>query len=400
MVRLGPWAQVKKSHLRLAGRDLPIGQQIARWGSTPAGRTGPPIHLTAPLDLDDPGLILPRLRLSQPKQPESVLQPGRRVSFAQLDEEQRWVYWDWLARRERMAGVGYAYLYLYGLEAGLFGRQPATARAEIRRMFSECQDAAFQAQAAFDVALGAWLIRDAEAFAWSIEHLAWDGPYAGVMLWLQAKLRLEIAPRQILSLSPTCGYTPHTPPGSPLDECVQIGLAAFEENAGVPLLEHFALSLAGQEQALEIRLANPAARFSLPAVDLLVHEPFRQAVSRLAALADREAGAFQPSSPGPGGDDDSAPPGRKGREWYAAIEFGESASEQLGRVVAFAQKQAGYRKLLDEKRQLVHRVIFGRRELRQFWQLLDMVRTWKSTRVYVNGEERDPAHVWPYRPLE
>ncbi len=399
MAKLGPWAQVKKSHVRLAGRDLSIGQLIAAWGSTPAGRQGPPIQLTAPLDLDDPGLILPRLRLSQPKRPQDVPQPGRRVSFAQLDEEQRWVYLDWLMRREQMAGLGYAYLYLYGLEAGLFDRQPAVICTEIQRVFSECQDAAFQAQAAFDVALGAWLIRDADAFAWSIERLAWDGPYAGSLLWMQASLGLEAAPRQLLSLSPVCGYVPQTPPGGPLDECVQIGLVAFEENVGHSLLKHFVRPLAGQVMPLEIRLANPAARFSLPAVDLLAHEPFRQAISDIVTMADREAEASQSPPPGLAGDE-STPAGRKERDWYAVIEFGESASEQFGQVVAFAQKQAGYRKLLDEKRQLVHRVIFNRRDLRQFWQLLDKVRAWKSTCVYVNGEERDPAHVWPYRPLE
>lgn len=399
MVKFGPWAQVKKSRLRLAGRDLPIGRQIAGWGDTPAGQKGPLIQLTAPLDLDDPGLILPRLRLSKPNQPEAVPQPPRRVSFAQLDEEQRWVYLDWLTRRGHPPGLGYVYLYLYGLEAELFGRKPATAHAEIQLLFSECQDAAFRAQAAFDVALGAWMYHTADAFARFIAHLAWDGPYAGALLWMQAREGLELAPPQLLSLSPACGYIPRTPPGGPLDECVQIGLANFEESAGAPLLKHFAAQLVPQERPLEIRLANPAARFSLPAVDLLAHEPFRQAVSCLMALADREAGTVQPSPSTPAGVE-PAPAGRKGREWYVMVEFGESASEQFGRAVAFAQKQAGYRRLLDEKRQLVHRVIFGRQELHQFWQLLTWVHGWKSTRVYINGEERSSAHVWFDRRLE
>ncbi|MBN1887795.1 MAG: TerB N-terminal domain-containing protein [Thermoflexales bacterium] len=392
MAKLGPWAQIKKSHVRLAGRDLPIGQLVAAWGNTPAGREGPPVQLTAP-DVDDPGLILPRLRLSQPKWPEDVPQPPRRVSFAQLDEGQRWVYLDWLTRREGLPGLGYAYLYLYGLEAGLFGRQPAAACTEIQRVFDECQDTVFQAQAAFDVALGGWLMSNADFFAWTVSRMAWDGPYAGFLLWLQARLGLGLTPHQILSLSPACGCTPPTRPGERLGECVQIGLSAFEENAGVPLLQHFVQALAGQEQPLEIRLANPAARFSLPAVDLLAHEPFQQAVRDLVAMAGREADASNLPAPDLA-EGQAAPASQQGREWYAVIEFDDPPSSYLDRIVTFAQKQPGYSKLLDEKRRLVHRVIFGRAQTRSFWQLLNMVRSWKSTRVYVNGEERDPAHVW------
>lgn len=393
-VTLGAWAQVEDSLLRIAGRDLAIAQQIARWVSE--NENSLPVQFVVSEAADDPGLILPRLRVRQPDRQYGAL-PARRPSFAQLDEQQRWVYLDWLTRRERLPGIGYAYLYLYGLEAGLFDSCAARCCAEIQWLAAQCDDAEFQAQAAVDAALGAWLTQSADVFAWAMNRLAWDGPYAGALLWMQAALGLDLAPRQLMALSPACGYMPQAGQDL-LEPYVQVGLRAHLESQGAPWLGH--LENHPDRWPVDMRLANPAARFTLFIPDAMTAS-FRQAVSGLVALADREARARRVAQKEPDAGGAEAAEGKGGgREWYVVIEFGESLSEQFAQAVALAKKQPGYTRLLDEKRALVHRVIFRRKDLRQFWALLDLVRLWKTARVYVNGQERDASQLWPHTSLE
>jgi hypothetical protein len=52
--------------------------------------------------------------------------------------------------------------------------------------------------------------------------------------------------------------------------------------------------------------------------------------------------------------------------------------------------------IMDETRQIVHRISYQKRHMRQFWRLWDYVQNWSSTRVYLNGQEMEKWKVWPY----
>ena len=84
--------------------------------------------------------------------------------------------------------------------------------------------------------------------------------------------------------------------------------------------------------------------------------------------------------------------------WHLILEFGHSRSEFFEFALELAQRVESYTQIADENRKLIHRVIFKKRELRQFWRLWDYVQSWSSTQVFLNGEELQKWKIYPYSP--
>ena len=85
-------------------------------------------------------------------------------------------------------------------------------------------------------------------------------------------------------------------------------------------------------------------------------------------------------------------------EWLLVLEFGQSRSDYFDYALAQARKRPGFAQLMDEKRQLVYRVAYRKRELRHFWRLWEYAQNWSSTHVYLNGRELSKWQVWRYSP--
>jgi hypothetical protein len=88
--------------------------------------------------------------------------------------------------------------------------------------------------------------------------------------------------------------------------------------------------------------------------------------------------------------------GKAANGWLLILEFGQTRSDFFELILEYAQRQPGFRQLLDEQRKIVYRVHFRRGDMTRFWRLWDYVQGWTSTRVYVNGRELSKSQVWPY----
>ncbi len=135
--------------------------------------------------------------------------------------------------------------------------------------------------------------------------------------------------------------------------------------------------------------------------DLRVALPQPKVRSRLEPLAadllrdvrhQPPAPVYTPTAADPG----PAPETPTKSEWQLVLEFSESRSTFYDYVIFQAQKQPGYRMIMDESRQLVHQIFYPKRNLRQFWRLWEYVQNWSTTKVYVNGQELEKWKIWPY----
>ena len=86
------------------------------------------------------------------------------------------------------------------------------------------------------------------------------------------------------------------------------------------------------------------------------------------------------------------------KEWLLVLEFSQSRSDYFEYVLAQARKRPGFAQLMDEKRQLVYRVVYRKREMRHFWRLWEYAQNWSSTRVYLHGRELKKWQLWRYSP--
>lgn len=70
--------------------------------------------------IDEPSLVDPAFRISKPQNKEMVKKLSQFPSYAEMSPEQRWCYIDFLASdRSACSDIGYAFVYLYGLERRL-----------------------------------------------------------------------------------------------------------------------------------------------------------------------------------------------------------------------------------------------------------------------------------------
>jgi len=81
-----------------------------------------------------------------------------------------------------------------------------------------------------------------------------------------------------------------------------------------------------------------------------------------------------------------APAAWRQHEWYVVTEFERTPSVNFRRAVELAQTHAGFAALMDERNILIYRNIYRKEELLQFQALLKLIKNWKGTKLYLNGE--------------
>ncbi len=387
------WDTLNLPFLRFAGRHLPAAQQLLRacqdhhWPIEPLPRPF--------LSMEDTALIDRDLPLSPPRSPELVPSPGYRPTFRGLTPEQRWIYFDWLQHHAEAPQIGYGYLYVMMLEAALFDEHALAALAELQWMVEGVRAPSVHEFSMLSLAFGAWLHRQTQIFHWLIPQQVMLAFFANPMLSFQSDLQIPLSATQAVQLATMVGHT-WSNWARQHPEAVEAAVADELAGGEHRFLANCTDRLVGQSHKGEVRMLNLGLAVYVEFYNYTADEHFRHGLREILRLGERAAqlgGHFAPR-PVPA----AQPLHWVDRGWYLVLEFGETTSDKLDRVLRVARRHPGYVKLLDENRQIVHRVLYRRRELDLFWSLFERVRTWKSTRVFVNGNPIGTDYLWPGSP--
>ncbi|MBI3958647.1 MAG: hypothetical protein HY328_07545 [Chloroflexi bacterium] len=401
------WSRHCNPHVRIAGRDASAGAVVAAASQREDVRfslLSHPLHTRN----DDYAQIDAGLPLA--RDDAAVADPLPHTSYAGMNPMQRRRFANWLTAPEVAAPVAFRRLYLAWLETALF-EEERRAGATIE-LFSLLTAGGWRAESALaqTALLAAWLAQDGALIAQAI-----------------SQGRLSLA-----ALTVAAGWLAHL--GEPLDAACAVALArgwnlhapaldSFDPENDGGLLQLRISSLASTLGADALAWALAQSRASPTGTDgkedtqgveragewlpwHSVHRNVRLLLPQFnlrAALEPRLADIFaglpvaaaqpHPEADGSAPADVAAAPQT---EWYLILEFGNSRSQHYDYVTHLARKQTGYQLLMDETRQLIHRVRFRKRHMRHFWRLWAYVENWSSTRVYVNGEEIQKWNVFPY----
>ena len=84
------------------------------------------------------------------------------------------------------------------------------------------------------------------------------------------------------------------------------------------------------------------------------------------------------------------------RGWYLTLEFSTSGSSNFEKALELARSHPGFSAIVDnDYGGIVFRVIYRRESLEGFWTLWEMVKQWRSVKIYLKGDEVSPQDVEP-----
>lgn len=385
------WDELALPFLRIRGRNLPAAQQV-RHACREQSFAITPLDYNAP----DQTMIDPALPLQEPGNAQGAPDPGYRPAFSTLSAEQRWVFWNWLRTHEDNVPVGYAILYLQHLEAALFDAHAEAALAEMRWLFSHHRALSVRESTAHAMAVGAWLHRQPDLYAWIINQVGSGSWNLEVLLSLQNDLGVPLSAVQVIRLGQFFRHS-WSAWAKQHEREVEQAVVAELATAGQSILSQQVDALRAEQRTAQVQLVNPGIRFLVQAVDVWNSPAFQRAIKDLLESSARSAqlgGHFTSRSFAA----TAKPTQWVDRGWYLILEFGESSSEKLDRVVAIARRHPGFIRLLDENREIVYRNVYRHRDLSRFWTLFERVRNWKSTRVFINGNPVRTDELWPGAP--
>jgi hypothetical protein len=331
----------------------------------------------------------------------------------------RWrgAYLAWLDQPTDPAPAAFQHLYVATLELGLFEGKRKFLKYQ-RELIKLDVSAAWQGNEALDraILLSFWLQQDGDALLHWLETVAVTPTVFTLALGC-----LSLLPKPLPStlLSPLLVAWNLTNPAL-AEGVIQMRYATLLASleVGEPLA--FALSKLDESAKSPIpwRCSHRDLRIALPQpnlrpileplfAELVVSIELDSSLQAESALAQskKEDGvqteklhsALRKKSSS-GQTDSAAAAGSANSEWHTILEFGHSRSTYYNLAVELAQKQEGYLALMDENRQIIHRVRFRKGKLRPFWRLWDWVQNWPTTHVYVKGKELDRRAVWHYSP--
>ncbi|MEZ4866835.1 MAG: hypothetical protein R3C14_36275 [Caldilineaceae bacterium] len=345
--------------------------------------------------------------------------------YAGFTPYQRQQLLQWLADPRQPAHAAYRQFYLAHLEVGLFDPEVADqVQAELRRLQATPSWQQHEGLARVSL-LACWLAQDGAAIC---EWLATRPPTPacfGLLLGAQALLNTPLNAAQLAPILEGWRLVGRAPSSAML--ALRLSSLATTLNQE-PL--HYALAQQAEtaRQPRPWRCLHRDLRLALPQLDLRsVLEPLLRDLLSMpvttptatgtsatpedkAPTAGNTASNNAASSDAYEDDDEEAVedvmPRPNGRQedgwqhegWQLVLEFGESRADTFAFVIKRAQQLPGYLPLMDENRQLVHRVYFRKSELRRFWSLWDHTQGWSSTKVFVNGKELRKWDIYPYSP--
>jgi hypothetical protein len=350
---------------------------------------------------------------------DAAAPPPVNTGYAGLTVAQRGFFYQWTIDPTAPAADGYQRLYLAHVEMALLNEDLASAAR--RNLLKLLQTEAWSASIELTrtALLAGWLAQDGRYLAQVLAHGTLSPALMGVGLGWQALLEVPLHAAELLnaqriwrsggtatsstvpdvdviqlnidSLRATLGADPLR---YALDRIIEAQPTPEAEKRaeGLCLLDHWRGPWEGWRCAhrdLHIQLPQPNLRPHLASLltELLQNSPTTLPPSLPVEISTDEE---DNSTEADDGVDSTTP------NWYLVLEFSESRSQFYDYAVFQAQKQPNYRMLMDENRQLVHRLIYQKRQMRQFWRLWDYVQNWSTTKVYLNGQELEKWKIWPY----
>lgn len=369
--------------IRRTGHDMPAAEVVA----VAAERLASIVQVAARSGADhyDYVQIDDGLQIDLHPNPNGT-QPPPAAGYAALNPQQRGQFLRWLDEPAAAAPATFCQLYLAQLEVNLLegGAKAAPSLHEARRL---ARTPAWFGHEGLGrtVLLGYWLAQDGAGLADWLSEGALSPSLAGVGLGCQALLGAPLRAEQLGSILASWS----------LARCSEdltlwrLRLRSLTTNLAREPLE-FALAQLGEEAARPRpwRTNHRDIRLAFPQPDLRpLLEPY---------LAEALAQGGSPAEPTPAVAEQAETITAEALGWHLILEFGQSRSELFQFALTIAQRQPGFRQLLDENRNLVYRVLFKRSEMRNFWRLWDYVQSWSSARVYLNGQELERWKVYPY----
>jgi len=405
-------AEVWKCHpnpyVRLLGRDASASRALAQAALESDGR----FRLTTPADgfRDDDDYAQIDSSLPLAWDDGSVVDPLPHTSYAGMNPVQRRRFANWLNAPEVAAPVAFRRIYLAWLEIALFEKErQAGATAELFSLLTAggWREENALAQTAL---LAGWLAQDGGLVAQAITQGRLSPGALSVGAGWMAHLGEPLDAGCALALAQ--GWHLQMPASHSFDlkndgGLLQLRISSLTSNLGADPLA-WALTQTGrphnstlEEKAgqngvitgewLPWHAVHRSVRLLLPQFSL--RETIEPRLVDLFAGLPVVSPSPHPEEGGLASAPAAIPPTT---EWHLILEFGNSRSQHYDYVVHLARKQTGYQLLMDETRQLIHRVHFRKRHIRQFWRLWAYVESWSSARVYVNGKEIQKWNVFPY----
>jgi hypothetical protein len=409
-----PWELHPNPFVRIAGRDRPAGAVLAQALTAPA----PHLRRSASRSQSnefDYTQVDPQLPVVETNDP--VPAPTVGTGYAGLTETQRGFFYQWLQFPEQAAPPAYQRLYLAYLETYLFlgEKEAAAARSTLLDLLERSAWSSLP-ELTRSTLLAGWLAQDGRYLARVITHGQLAPALMGTALGWQALLRHPLRGDEVLAVQQSW-HTTHAD-DLPPSAVVQLNIDSLASTLGDDPLQYALAQVTpappAEDEAnaenrpfwpgawttwrcahrdLSLSLPNPDVRSALsPLLTELLQtaQIFTQFEVEAKLALDAE-------------DDEDAETGDDGIEistpnWHLVLEFGESRSQFYEHVVFVAQKQPNYIMLMDEGRQIVHRLLYQKRNIRQFWRIWDYVQKWSNVRVYVNGQEIEKWKIWPYSP--
>ncbi len=413
------WESHSNPFLRIAGRDLPAAAVLERALATLTLPVQPIIARAADQATDytqiDP--LLPIVAADDP-----VPAPPAGIGYAGLTARQRGFFYNWLSNTDLAAPPAYQRLYLAYLETHLFlGKEEAAAARATLLDLLENSAWSITPDLTRSALLAGWLAQDDQFLARVIGRGDFSPGLMGIALAWQALLNHPLSGKEVLAAQQVWRAVADTDP--PAAEIVQLNVDSLASALGADPLR-YALHQIAPESTPEPAQTEPAQAEAPPLWhgawkawrcahrDLVVGLPQPDLRAQLSPLLNellQTAHIFTQHEASArllldvSDEDEEAGDADEGVDtatpnWYLVLEFSESRSQFYDHVVFVAQKQPNYHMIMDEGRQIIHRLIYQKRQMRQFWRIWEYVQNWSSTRVYVNGQELEKWKIWPYSP--
>ncbi|MFN8493209.1 MAG: hypothetical protein U0350_36770 [Caldilineaceae bacterium] len=372
---------------RVSNVDLPVAQLLAT-----GKQRALPVQIQMPLQSSfyDYAQIDPDLAAEEPNPHVNVPAPRPGIGYAGLTPSQRYQFLTWLANPSAAAPPAFQQLYLANLEVRLLegAKKAETAQQELQSLQSAPAWQHHEALAR-TLLLSYWLKQDGAGLAaWLAEGFA-PATIIGLSLGHLAILHAGLNSENLLQIAKSWELI--TMPVQ--TNVVALRLSSLANTLGAEPLAYALAQL--DETALQPRpwrCIHRDLKLALPQPDLRpILEPlFKEMLVAVDVEARAEAAGETVET--------QETPKMEELGWHLILEFGHSRSEFFEFALELAQRVESYTQIADENRKLIHRVIFKKRDLRQFWRLWDYVQSWSSTQVFLNGEELPKWKIYPYSP--
>ena len=402
-------------HIRVIGHHQSAEQLL---GKAIAANRFPCIQsLALHADADyDYAQIDPALEISPPDQETPITPPKAQVGYAGLTPQQRYRMVEWLHWPLEGAPNGIQQHYVAQLESALFNHYDAFNLAQ-QALKEVLESDAWQYHEGLGRAmlLSFWLRQDGKGLdLWLAQNQlapSLIGVTLGHLALLGEPLSPEIFPLLAEQLYKSSVRDASTP--LPSKEILSLRLSSLSNSLNADPLNYALKQLPGDALAPRPwRCSHRDLRIAIPQPDLtpilqpLIMEAVTAAVTEAAdwAVVQSEALSLEGS---PNEDEDSSStsekskrkkqqPSQEDEKWRLVLEFGHSRSEYFDFALFRARQRSNYTQIMDENRNIVHRVIFTRGEMRHFWVLWEYVQHWSATHVYVRGQEIEKSKVYRY----